>query len=453
MATRVTNNPLHSIASLALPPLALLLASAALGLLASYPFWFMTVAGLAMMVALALAGEEAILAVIIISSGISVNSLVDSHMGVLSRFGANIDGLRLMLVLGSSVLLCMRRPGLIGSTAVAYPYVAFVVFALITLLWTPSLKDGLRFASKLIYPLVVWVMAWSVIERRGGQWVFSLIRTAAIVSTLFNLAIALTGASPFSGIGYEERFGGASHPNTIGLFAAIAGVMLYANYMRTGQRFDLWLALVLAAQVIATGSRTALVAGGVGYVIMEASRRRWRNVVLLAGIGTLVWLAVPTFGERTAGLASSGAAEMGGINLSGRLTLWGDAWSSLMRGDQFMGRGLGATDVYFADRYASLRSIHNGYLLLLIDTGFIGLGLALAFFVITAVRFLARVVSGNSSPHVGMALASLVAFLMSTVTESTFGGYAFPLTLLWLALALAIAEMPGSGQLHLRGGR
>jgi O-antigen ligase len=119
------------------------------------------------------------------------------------------------------------------------------------------------------------------------------------------------------------------------------------------------------------------------------------------------------------------------------MVLWSDAWSALMGDDQLIGRGLGATDLFFANRYTGLRSIHNGYLLLLVDVGVLGALLCVLFYSHRLVR-LTRDITGEhrTSGRASLAVALLIVFLVASLMESTFAGYAFP-SLLWLSLAWA----------------
>jgi O-antigen ligase len=108
------------------------------------------------------------------------------------------------------------------------------------------------------------------------------------------------------------------------------------------------------------------------------------------------------------------------------------------------GGGLGATAAFFNSRYVGLHGVHNGYLLLFFDTGLVGLGLVLLF-LLTSTRKLLKHAQGESPErayaHLGVALFAM--FALTTLTESTFEGYAFSTLFMWVALAIAV-QSPGA---------
>jgi hypothetical protein len=412
--------------------------SVAIGLSASNPRLLLGALGLGTSMVLGWLGSTPLLFIVLITSGVSLNFLGGDN-GASSV--SNFDGLRLGLVLTGFVILVARRPTVLGGTRWVLLYGAFLAYAVLSLLWTPSLLDGIKLICKLIYPMIAFLLVLDVLEREGDGRVQRYLCLAAIASTVLNVSVWLAGLSPWSGVGYEGRFGGASHPNTIGLFCAVTGLILYALWTRRPNRPYLVLIVLLCIQLILTGSRTALVAGGLAFLTFEALAGRWRRMVFVALVALAVWSMVPTFGERTTGASSEvgGFGGGSGMSLSGRMLLWSDAWASLMGDNQLVGRGLGTTDGFFTDRYIGLKSIHNGYLLLLIDVGAIGLVLILSFYFGHAVwLFLRSRVMGSTHVHGPLAIALIVSLLMSSFMESTFGGYAYPSSLLWVSLGLAV---------------
>jgi len=212
---------------------------------------------------------------------------------------------------------------------------------------------------------------------------------------------------------------------------------------------------ICAAQLVATGSRTALVSGGLGLIVLDGLRRKWIRVATALAVGVALWTLIPAFGQRTSAVgADAGLSPMNlgsGLNFSGRLVLWSDAWVALMGDDQLTGRGIGATDLFFSTRYAELRSVHSGYLLLLVDVGLIGLVLCVLFYLQRLARLVHYIVGSVDVPrHVPMAAALIVAFLIASLMESTFAGYALPTLGLWISLAWAEWSLRGSGERSIR---
>jgi hypothetical protein len=415
--------------------------SASIGLLASYPALLAGITALLAMVLLGYAGEIWLLAIVVLPLGLSFSFLTDSPSSIAGLQGSSIDGLRLAVALGAFIVLVMRKPSIVTPVREVPLYILFLAFGAASLIWSPNIADGVRLFCKLAYPVAGFLIARRVLQLEGEARLIRFVRFAAVLSLMLNVAVLALGISPYAGTGYGERFGGASHPNTVGLFSAAVALILYAGWTKRGGWENAAVAALMALQLVATGSRTALVAGGAGFLLFELLRRRPRRIAAALALGILVWSMVPTFGARTLDSMSGEAIpELGSgpaVNLSGRMDLWMDAWSSLMGDNRAIGRGLGTTESFFTARYASLRSVHNGYLLLVIDTGIIGLLLATSFFGMLALKLISLAVRPDAfSIYPALALSALVMFLLASFTEGTFGGYAYP-GLLWIAFALA----------------
>ena len=418
----------------------------AFGLLSSHSDILLAGLGVIALLGLAAAGETALLALILVSAGITLSFITGGERPFIPALGgANLDGIKLVAVLGAFLVLAIRNPSLLDGISYLKIYVAFLAFACVSLLWTTSIQDGVRLLCKLVYPGVVFLLAFRVVRERGDDDVIRYLCFGAIAATAVNLVVALSGWSPYQGLGYEDRYSGAAHPNSIGLYCAATGLLVYALWTRRRSRGLLALAVLLGLQLVATGSRTALVAGGLSLVMFEFLRGKWRHVPIALGVGIAVWLLVPTLGARTAEVnVDSGLGSQ--MNISGRAVLWADAWVSFIGDGSLIGHGLGATDAFFESRYLGLRSVHNGYLLLLGDTGFLGLALALAFFLVMAWMFLRQRRTGLDSSYAVVSVSMIVMLLLASTMESTFGGYGLPQAPLWVVMGVACALRRGTAE-------
>lgn len=442
-----SRRPIPATSLLRILPFACIAAlSLLIGLSASHPAYLLICLGCAALLVLGFLGEVAILGLLVISSAVSFAFLTGGERTLLiGGLGANLDALRLVAVLSGFFVVALRRPAVLDPIRMMPLYVAFLAYGALTLLWTPNLLMGIRLLCKLAYPLVAFALTVHVAGRLGEQVLEKVIVAAALAATCLNLIVALSGASLFSS-GFENRYHGASHPNSIGLLSVFAALTLYSLWLRGRSKWYLLLIFALVVQAVATGSRTALVAGLAGFLIYSWLSRTRTRTVLVVAIAAAIWLAVPTLGERTSqGSADSGlapAALGSGVNISGRMVLWTDAWSALMGDDKLLGRGLGTTDHFFSNNYSDISSIHNGYLLLLIDGGVIGLTLLLVFFTSMWIRLQARPM-GMATAQTGwrvLALSLTGMFLLATMTESTVAGFEFATALLWVTYGLALGE-------------
>ena len=418
----------------------------AFGLLASHGDILLAGLGIMALLGVAAAGETALLALILVSAGLTFSFVTGGERPFIPALGgANLDGIKLVAVLGAFVVLAIRNPSLLDGLPYIKIYVAFLVLAGVSLFWTTSMQDGLRLLCKLAYPGVAFLLAYRVARERGDEAVVRYLCVGAIAATTVNLLFSLAGWSPYQGTGYVDRYSGAAHPNSIGLYCAATGLLTYSLWVQRQSRGLLALTLVLGLQLIATGSRTAMVAGGFSLVAFELLRGKWRRVAIAIAVGVAVWLLVPTLGARTAEVnVDSGFGSQ--MNISGRAVLWVDAWVSFIGDGSLIGHGLGATDAFFESRYLGLRSIHNGYLLLLGDTGVVGLTLVIVFLLVMARMFLRQRRTCLDSPYAMVSVSMILMLLLASAMESTFGGYGLPQAPLWVAMGVGCALGRGAAE-------
>jgi O-antigen ligase len=420
---------------------ATLIGAVALGLSTSNLTWLAAVLVAGVVVAIGFAGPLTILAIVIAFTGLSLNFLADVSPGL-----AGLDSLRILLVFGGCGILLLKDGRLLHEWRRVSPYLVFLAFAAASVAWSPSQSDGLRFWSKLAYPCLAFLLTSMAVRLYGDRHILSLLWITAGLSTAVNLVVAIMGLTPFTGPGYEGRFAGTLHPNSLGLFCVTSALIMYGlwTHYRKG-RFAIMMA-VLLAQLVGTGSRTAMIAGGAAFMLFDVLRGRFVRVAAWAAVGVCVWVAVPTLGQRTSYAVSDsgvGSSQMlSGVNLSGRSTLWGDVWAALMGDRQVLGHGVGATEAFFETRYEGLSSVHNGYVQIMVDLGFVGITLLLGFFLLMVINTVRRRVDAQRSrpPYAELTLALLLALMMTSFTESTFAGYGFPVAVLWITYGLATSH-------------
>ena len=403
--------------------------------------------GLLLIMLIASGGIGLLFATIMVSSGLSLSFLTGGERSLISGVGgATFDGIRLVLVLGGFAILSVLRPALLTHIRYIALYVVFLGLAALSILWSPDRAEGMRFLCKLVYPAAAFVLSAEIASTEGDTPLRKLICWAAVVSVGMNLLVALAGWSPYVGPGYENRYHGAFHPNPLGLFSGSCLLMLYAFWLRKRDWRYVALGLILAVQLVATGSRTSLIAVGAGLLTFEIFHRRGRRILVCLLLFIALWTLVPTFGTRTSEPASvtselAWAPAGGVVNLSGRLVLWAEAWHLLIGDWALLGRGLGATEHFIAGRFSSLHDVHNGYLLILADTGVIGLVVVVGWLC----GLFATIWRRKDLPYAGIALALLVMFALTSITEGTFNVYGLLPTHLMALTGLAI-NFTGSEQ-------
>lgn len=344
---------------------------------------------------------------------------------------------------GAVCLLSTRWKSLHWTHPVNLAYLAFLSWALVSLLWSDSPELSFRKATILV---LATMGAYGLAAR-------------ASASDLVWLAIVYFGSAIGVGIVAEivqgtfrpwaagYRLTCTQHPNTIGMNAGI--LCLAAAVMAMRNRNYPWLrwGIVLFAfsALLLTKSRTALAAFLVAAAVVALMRTRaqFRLLVgsLVIALACIVGIAMNFVNSQDVSSVTS-AASMGRTedlnSLTGRIPLWYEL-SKAAGNRPLLGYGYGS--FWSAERigYYSKRLLweipngHNAYLDLVLNVGVVGLVLYLIWligFTLTgAGRFL------QSGAPVDLFVVGLVAFAMvHSASESLFLAQGAPS---WLLLACA----------------
>ncbi len=398
------------------------------------------------MLALAAAGTAVLLGLIVVSSGVSLSFITEGERTLLPGLGgATVEGARLGAVLGAFlVAVAVGRTRLTELREISL-YIAFLVIATISVAWSPDKGSGLRLLSRLAYPVVAFAACYSVVKVDGDRLFRKACCWAAGIATVVNAFVAVKEMSKSGGAGLGFRYYGSSGPMDFGLFCAAAGLTLYAIWSHYRQPVYLSLAILLGIQLVATGTRTSLIAGAAGFLVFESFHgRRFRAAIGLL-LAITVWILVPALGERTT-LGSAGTEWITGpggahVNLSGRTVLWDDVWNELIGEPQLIGHGLGATQRFMMSRYVLPHDVHNAYLLILADTGILGLTAFLGFLAVVGVRLMCMRRGPNAGQdYPALCFGLLVMVALSGLVQNPLYVYGAAPMFLFTTFALSLGS-------------
>lgn len=192
----------------------------------------------------------------------------------------------------------------------------------------------------------------------------------------------------------------------------------------------LWMVLSTVLQSVRTGM------GGMVLVFMFAMCLRYKSralpgIIFAAAVFIGVILFVPSVNEKFFGedagtvtgeeIVRGNALSLDNIDMNGREYLWENAKKYCYEGHELIGKGLGSAEYFckylmYDDRRES--KMHNDYIVLMCDTGNIGVGLLILFYAVVVLKVFAHVVLRKSDILVKltgiMALSSMagIAFCM-----------------------------------------
>jgi hypothetical protein len=413
------------------------------GVAASAGSWGIALGAIIGVVALAAAGATFLLSFIVVSSGVTFTFFTDGQRSILPGLGgATVEGLRLGGVLGAfSVALLAGRLKLKDVRGLR-PYLVFLFIAAASILWSPDRGMGLRLLSRLAYPVAVFAVCSAVAGVHGDGLFRKLFCWSAVVATVTNGLLAAREISNIGLVEYGLRYHGSSGPMDFGLFCAAGGLTLYTMWSRYHHRVYLILAIVLAIQLVATGTRTSMIAGIGGLVLIQMLEGRRVGALSVLLIGLAIWMLIPTLGARTTqgGVGTEWLAAPGGgrLNLSGRAVIWDDVWNGLIGDARVLGNGLGATQKFLSSRYVLPHDVHNAYLLILADTGILGLAAYLFFLVATALELMRKITLHSlGTNYSALSLGLLLLLALSGLVQNPLYVYGAAPMFLFAALALS----------------
>jgi O-antigen ligase len=310
----------------------------------------------------------------------------------------DLYAVRLLGLCIASLLVILPHSLEAGKYALQFRWhLIFLVFAMLSLVWAPSMVYGARMIVKLsapfIFLLLVLVACSSWRDLRRLQY-------AMVVSGLLATAVAVFavwgGYSSFStqlGLGVPGLGPAATSANL-----AVLSILALA-LVRTSPGWLAFASLGLFAAGSVAGFTRITLAGlmvGVTVVLWMSIKGLFRWFIPLAGIATVpaLFLFSDIFRQRmfkNGGdisldlLLKNPASELDNIHGSGRFEAWSFVLTSFFKPSPVFGSGVGTTQNYFYTHATGLNVIHSEYIRLLAEVGIVGvvlMGIAVASYMI-----------------------------------------------------------------------
>jgi O-antigen ligase len=313
-------------------------------------------------------------------------------------------------------------------------HVAFLVFAVMAMVWSPSLIYSARMVAKLTAPflflllVMVSVSSWTALRSiERAMW------CSGILVVLLSLGAVLAGYSKVNtlvGLGVP----GLGPAGTSSHLAILAMLALAAASTRSPRAAYAIMALGFGAMVIAGFTRITI-AGlflGAAVVLWMSSSSWFRWVFPLAGLASVpaLFLLSETFRQRMFKnqdsisldmLAHDPSAVLDQIHGSGRFDHWAYVMKTFFDPHPLFGSGIGTTQHYFYTHQLGLSVVHSEYVRLLAEVGLIGIVLVVLAFAAYMVRLrrIYRLAKTNQTKTYALAaLGSLVVYLVFMATDN-----------------------------------
>lgn len=313
-------------------------------------------------------------------------------------------------------------------------HVAFLVFAVMAMAWSPSLIYSARMIAKLTAPFLFLLLVMvSVSSWTALRWIERAMWSSGALAVVLSLGAVVAGYSKVTtvvGLGVP----GLGPAGTSSHFAILAMLALAAANTRSPRVLYALMALGFGAMVIAGFTRIT-VAGlflGTAVVLWMSSARWIRWIFPLAGVASVpaLFLLSETFRRRMFKNQDSisfdlftrdPSSALDQIHGSGRFDHWAHVMKTFFDPHPLFGSGIGTTQHYFYTHQLGLSVIHSEYVRLLAEVGLIGIVLVVFTFAAYMIR-LRRIYRLAKTPRTKTyalaGLGSLVVYLIFMATDN-----------------------------------
>ena len=310
-------------------------------------------------------------------------------------------------------------------------YLVFFCWLCVTMTYTTKPYDGFMMLVKFALPLLFLYLGYSALDNEKDLIIFlKCVNFAACVYIIF---IGGFGQKVFTWFYYTIGF------QVFGMYAAFANfitsvfIVPIILYWLTKDRKYVYCALWMVASTVLLSVRTGMGGMMLAFAFAIFLRYRTRSLpgLIFAGVVFVgVILYVPSVNEKFFGeegsevtatdIVQGNALSLDNIDTNGRNATWEIILDKFYDGHEWMGSGLGVAirfqkNKWLYDGGAGL--IHNDYVQLLAETGNIGVGLLVLFYILVVVKVVQHVVLRRSGYMVRitgiMALSSMAGIAFS----------------------------------------
>lgn len=388
----------------------------------------------------------------------------------LSFFAKRVRWALVFVLFIRGLLYVLRHRSPPGESRTARRLVlALAALALASTLWSDSPSFTLALAGSFCMGMfVTFGLLWRLADdpdvmrpvSRGAMWFAiltmggSLVLVAAAWLTDDWRTLSLAGMD--EGARYRGIF---VNPNAVGVLGAmlLPIIMAAPREMLGGlANVRITVCAITALTIFLSGSRSALIGASMAVVILLLYRYRAGGFFTVA-LGAIAVSALALY----APLDDIDASPVGHIartkhlsTLSGRLELWQQGWDSA-QGHLVFGQGWGHSRDISGDvdldaaettgHVAGATNLHNAHLQLLIDVGFVGVGIFWAFCLVV-LRAGWVVLRAPRSPENGLALVlftSALALMADTWVHGAIQFIGNPMTLAFWGLCAMTLKHAG----------
>ncbi len=372
------------------------------------------------------------LAIAILLTGVLPLTLGHEEMMVTVFGRMDLSAIRLLGLWIATLLVVLPRFWQAGTYGMRFRWhLLFLIFAMLALVWAPSIAYGTRMIVKLTAPfLFLLLILLSCASWRDLKRVELTMLVSGIVAVAISLASVLGGYTSFSsqlGLGVPGLGPAASSAN----LAILA--MLALALLRTSPNWSMAALLGLLGAASFAGFTRITIVGlllGITAVLWLSFKGVSRWAFPVAGLASVpaLFLLSDTFRQRMFKdggavsldrLINNPMAALDSIHGSGRFDAWSYVLMTFFKPNPVFGSGIGTTQHYFYTHFTGLNVIHSEYIRLLSEVGILGVSLLAIAAVVYLIRLAQTFRAATTREGKAYALAGLGALVVYLIFMAT----------------------------------
>lgn len=310
-------------------------------------------------------------------------------------------------------------------------YIVFFIWLCYTMTYTTAPYDGVMMLIKYSLPMLFLWLGYSGLSNEKDLVI--LLKVVNLVACIYCFFIGGVGWKLMPWLYYSPIGGLFSRYAGFADFLTSIFIIPILLFWLTKEKKYIFCALWMLLSTVLQSVRTGM--GGMMLVFAFAMFLRYKIKaipgLLFAGVLFLsIILFIPNVNEKFFGdnagkvsatdIVQGDAMSFENIETSGREYLWKKVKENCYYGNELVGKGLGEAEYFAKNKMykGEISKVHNDYLILLCDTGKVGIILIILFYLFVTLKITAHVALRKSIPLVKatgiMALSSMagIAFCM-----------------------------------------
>lgn len=386
-------------------------------------------------------------------------------LGVLGG-GINAQALYLfVMILSVWVAFLPRFDELIRELLSYKAFLGFLIFCVVSLVWTTDIVYGFRMLAKLLSPFLFYAAVKAFLRSKSDlksaeKMIFASCLIVLFLALLNNLSGGWLAPDRENMEWVRRNVLTVPYmsPANFSFLLSCGALLALGNFMASRKPGFLILYGVFAGATFWAFTRISMVGLVVAtsIYIFLMTRSLWVKVTLpliLVSILVVAIFAIPALRARMfmdsnitlSAVVDNPEKAQSLVYMSGRKKLWQDAKKNFVEQNPLIGRGVGSVDFWLDHRNPPSR-LHSDYLRIVADVGFIGLGLYIAAMVHFLKRLMAlRRTTKNKDvkKYATVAISALAFYAITLSTDNSlnyvteFGLYVFS----FIGLALLSAKL------------